>query len=99
MVTVHDLKYVDFPSYIGSTIKSLAIRLYIKNSYRRSTACICISHFTHNRLIQRFGDKPHGECKTIYHGTDDKSSVHKEVEASSSSFLLFVGENRPHKKY
>ena len=97
VVTVHDLKYVDFPSYIGSTIKSLAIRLYIKNSYRRSTACICISHFTHDRLIQRFGDKFHGECKTIYHGTDDKSSVDKKVEASSSSFLLFVGENRPHK--
>tara|TARA_B100001093_G_scaffold396581_1_gene383700 strand:- start:727 stop:1815 length:1089 start_codon:yes stop_codon:yes gene_type:complete len=97
VVTIHDLKYVDFPAYIGSVVKSLAIRLYIRNSFLRSAACVCISHFTRKRLKSRFGHKFYGNTKIIYHGSDNRLSTDVKLKTSGSKFLLFVGENRPHK--
>lgn len=97
VVTIHDLKYIDFPDYIGSVVKSLAIRHYIKSSYTRSNVCVSISNFTLERLKHRFGVKQYGSTKIIYHGNDRKFSDDMELKIPSSRFLLFVGENRPHK--
>lgn len=97
IVTVHDLKYVEYPDYLQSKLKSKILRRYINWSYIKSDVCICISRFTLEKLESYFGKKKYGESVVVYHGVGDFVSLHINEENNFANYILFVGENRPHK--
>lgn len=97
VVTIHDLKYIEYPSYLGR-FKSLIIRKYIENSYENADIIITISYFTKESLKKVFGEVDDSKIYVIYHGcnvSDDVPSI--QSPSGKSDYILFVGENRAHK--
>jgi glycosyltransferase involved in cell wall biosynthesis len=107
VITIHDLKYLAYPKFFPSTglYKQLVIHMLLKHSCQRSSAVICVSHFTANDLHKRLGI-PIEKLKVIPHGIDEKFFIRPAPEVLLNfrqrhrlerPFLLFVGERRPHK--
>lgn len=98
IVTVHDLKYLLFPDLFGNYLKAKYYSYIIKRSIQISTHIIAVSKATKKTLqdIGAVGDKIHviTEASTI---TSEQKTQSLVSFQRYQPYLLFVGENRPHK--
>lgn len=98
LVTVHDLKYVHFPSYfrgLGS-LKHRYITTMIRRSVRSADHVLTVSNHACSDIVTEFGVNE-DQITVIPHGP---GGTRTETNASSpidDPFLFFVGSLRPHK--
>ena len=98
IVTVHDLFFMDFPYMTDKETRRDFVNK-IKDSLLKADGIVAVSHFTRNRLLERFAVEAK-KVKVIYHGLDPRFYADispEEMEevrqrySLPSSFILFVG--------
>ena len=94
IVVVYDLKRIflpvkDLSSWFVKIYTKIITKLAIKIAYK----VICISNNTKTNL-EAIGAK---NVQVIYLGVDDGFKMQKNKKHYKERFVLFVGENRPHK--
>jgi glycosyltransferase involved in cell wall biosynthesis len=98
LVTVHDLKYVHFPSYfrgLGS-LKHRYITAMIRQSARTADHVLTVSEHTRSDIVTEF-DIESKDVTVVPHGP---GGVQTDINGSppvDGSYLFFVGSLRPHK--
>lgn len=98
LVTVHDLKYVHFPSYfrgLGS-LKHRYITAMIRRSARTADHVLTVSEHTRSDIVTEF-DVESENVTVVPHGP---GGARTDIDGSSpvdGSYLFFVGSLRPHK--
>lgn len=104
MVTIHDLKYIVHPEYMGSkgAAKSLYLRKLMHNAASRCEKLIAVSKSTKNDLLKKFpGVKGLDEkTRVIYEGATVSMAENKEIFKKfnlDKPYFLYLGELRPHK--
>jgi glycosyltransferase involved in cell wall biosynthesis len=97
LVTIHDLKYLLFPHFFGNYLKSLYYGWIIRKGVRRATYIIAVSHSTKKDIESL--SVPSDKIQVMYEAptilTNSKEELPEVVRGKK--YLLFVGENRPHK--
>jgi len=98
IVTVHDLFFMDFPHMTDKETRKDFVNK-IKDSLLKTDRIVAVSHFTKNKLLERFAVEAK-KVKVIYHGLDPRFNADispRDVEgvrqrySLPSSFILFVG--------
>ncbi len=98
IVTIHDLKYLLFPDFFGNRFKTLYYDWIIRKGIRNASRVIAVSEAT-KRDIEDLGVRSN-KIQVIYEASTipfSGSSDDLPNELRGKSYLLFVGENRPHK--
>jgi glycosyltransferase involved in cell wall biosynthesis len=104
IITVHDLFFMDRPSFVGREAGRVFFRR-AADAFRRSDGIVTFSAFTRDELVTRF-DVLAGKVRVIPHGLDrrfleDVSAAEREEFRTAHhlppSFLLFVGAQEPRK--
>lgn len=98
IVTIHDLKYLLFPDFFGNRFKTLYYDWVIRKGIRNASRVIAVSEAT-KRDIKDLGVRS-DKIQVIYEASTipfSGSSDDLPDELRGKSYLLFVGENRPHK--
>jgi glycosyltransferase involved in cell wall biosynthesis len=100
VVTVHDLKYYKYPSFLKSKIKSFYLKLVLRITLEKSDYIIAISKST-KKDIYSIGT-PKNAISVIYEAnTITKEEVNNKaflpLSLNKKEFYFFIGENRPHK--
>jgi len=96
-VTLHDMKYVQCKEFMGGA-RSWVVKSYIKNTIKRSTHIVAVSLSTKHDAVM-YGATP-SKCSVIYEGpciSPIEGKVGLRTLNLPEKYLLFVGENRPHK--
>ena len=97
LVTIHDLKYLLFPHFFNNYLKSLYYGWIIRRGVRRAARIIAVSHST-KKDIEALS-VPSDKIRVVYEAAtisaDSKEQLPEGVRGKK--YLLFVGENRPHK--
>jgi glycosyltransferase involved in cell wall biosynthesis len=105
VVTIHDLIHFRFPEYVGRGIRTQAARFLMKQALRRARKIIAVSQATREDLSRQFQVNPE-KIRVILEAagdfSDQKFSSGDAVRVSQkfklpSSFLLYVGNLKPHK--
>lgn len=97
LVTVYDLFHLAMPNLVGGLHKRLYAKVMFKAVRRKADAIITISHFTKNELI-RFTGRGKQEIYPIHLGVEDSwFNIKKSVNPHGKSYLLYVGNVKPHK--
>ena len=104
IVTVYDLFFMDFPSFVqGEARRNFAQKL--ENALHRADGILVISQFVKDQIIERFLLKEE-KIKVVYLGVDpdfsNKPSIAqmesiKDKYGLPSTFILFVGAIEPRK--
>lgn len=107
IVTIHDLKYVLNPGFLGNhnKVKSFYLRSIFRNAVNNSDQIICDSYSTEKDLLAFFGNKISSLERKIkvIHLADSlgrllNSKTNPVVKYGiTKPFFLYVGEWRPHK--
>ncbi len=98
LVTIHDLMLDNFYATKLPWYKLRMLRVYMRTIIKKAAGIICISGFSRNEIVWRYG-LPAGRLKVIRLGVADswfrlradKRTVH------ARPFFLFVGNLRQHK--
>jgi len=100
VVTIHDLKYLLFPKFFDNRLKTLYYSRIIRRGVGKAKRVIAISRATKRDLIAL--GVPAKKITVIYESvtipfkeTNLDSNLPDQI--SGIPYLLFVGENRPHK--
>lgn len=97
LVTIHDLKYVHFPSYFRGlgTLKHRYITSMIRRSVRSADHVLAVSDHARSDIVSEFGVD--GEKITVVpHGPGGVQTTDKPSPIDGR-YLFFVGSLRPHK--
>jgi glycosyltransferase involved in cell wall biosynthesis len=100
LLTVHDLKYLLFPEFFKNYLKTFYYSWIIRRGTRKAIHIIAVSEATKNDLITlNISSK---KITVIHEATtlsDTRSTLEDQLPdvLKDKSFLLFVGDNRPHK--
>lgn len=103
VVTIHDLKYIKYPHYLGkfSFLKKRYLYYIFKNAVENTSKIIAVSKNTKNDIIDIFGFNKQDKIKVIYEAANLKvKSGGKHIFKKygiKQPYFLFVGEQRPHK--
>lgn len=98
IITIHDLKYLLFPDFFDNRFKTLYYDWIIRKGIRNASRVIAVSEAT-KRDIEDLGVGSN-KIQVIYEASTipfSGSSDDLPKELRGKSYLLFVGENRPHK--
>lgn len=104
IVTVYDLFFMDFPSFVKGEVRKNFVRR-IKSSLHRADGILVISQFVKDQIVDRFSLKE-DKIKVVYLGVDrdffyKPSEILKEKVKDKyglpSEFVLFVGAIEPRK--
>lgn len=98
VVTVHDLKYLFFPSFFGNRMKTLYYGWIVRRGIGQAKRIISISEAT-KRDLEKLG-VPAGKIDVIYEAPTidtDERGTGVPVQLGGKPYFLFVGVNRPHK--
>lgn len=100
IVTIHDLKYLLFPNFLKNSLKNKYYRWIIKRGIKNARKIIAVSEAT-KKDIKKIGGAEE-KIKVIYEAVTISSGVREPRTSifdmlNGESFLLYVGENRPHK--
>ncbi len=97
VVTIHDLKYLLFPEYLGKfgILKSIYLNAVFRHAVKKADGIITVSNSTRDDLIKIFAIK-HGleRIKTVYEASFLKKGNEKKT---ADKYFLYIGELRPHK--
>jgi glycosyltransferase involved in cell wall biosynthesis len=107
VVTIHDLKYVLYPHYLGrlSSLKSWYLNTVFRHAARTAARVITVSEATRRDFIDRYqpriGDTSLGpKTTTIHEAGGDVAPESGDVARQYrlyDPYFLYVGELRPHK--
>ena len=98
VLTVHDLKYLLYPKFFNNRLKSSYYKWIIRRGIKIATHIIAVSEST-RRDIADIGISPE-RVTVIYEApTVSPREYGQDLPAQirTRGFLLYVGENRPHK--
>lgn len=98
LVTVHDLKYVHFPSYFRGlgTLKHRYITSMIRQSVRSADHVLAVSDHARSDIVSKFGIDG-GKITVVPHGPGGIQTTTEESSPIDGPYLFFVGSLRPHK--
>jgi len=105
VVTIHDCIHLMFPQYLPNRLAFGYARTSIEVAARRATRVLTVSE-TSKRDILRFVDLPPDKIDVIPNAFDERFSVKpaedevnrvRERYQLQSSFILYVGNVKPHK--
>lgn len=100
LLTIHDLKYLLFPEFFKNDLKTLYYSWIIRRGTRKAAHIVAVSEATKRDLVAL---NVSSEKITVIHEAATISDTKTEVKdklldmLGNKSFLLFVGDNRPHK--
>lgn len=105
LVTIHDLKYVLYPEYLGRyrRLKSAYLRHMFTAAVRHAAAVITVSSSTRSDLLRVFPGlerELRRKVRVIPESSSIEKQPHPEVVARyglEGPYFLYVGELRPHK--
>ena len=97
LVTIHDLKYLLFPQFFNNHLKSLYYGWIVRRGVRHASRIIAVSHST-KKDIEALS-VPSDKIKVVYEAPTILTSSKEELPRTvrGKRYLLYVGENRPHK--
>jgi glycosyltransferase involved in cell wall biosynthesis len=98
IITVHDLKYLLFPQLLGSRMKAAYYSWIVQRGMHKATHIIAVSESTKKDIVRLGFDsikiKVIHEANTLEY--DEKTdSIPSGI--ADKPYMLFVGEDRPHK--
>ncbi|EMA39648.1 group 1 glycosyl transferase [Halococcus morrhuae DSM 1307] len=98
LVTIHDLKYVHFPSYFRGLgiLKHRYITTMIRRSVRSADHVLTVSNHARSDIVAEFGVDEE-QITVIPHGPGGTQTETNDSPPVDGSFLFFVGSLRPHK--
>ena len=104
MVTIHDLKYVLHPEFMGSKgkLKSIYLKNLMRHAAKHCQKLIAVSESTRNDLLKVF---PHmsglpERTQVVYEAATVSMKTNQEIIRKfelSRPYFLYLGELRPHK--
>ena len=104
MVTIHDLKYVLHPEFMGSKgkLKSIYLKNLMRHAAKHCEKLIAVSESTRNDLLKVF---PHisglaEKTKVVYEAATVSMKANPEILRRfqlERPYFLYLGELRPHK--
>ena len=104
MVTIHDLKYVLHPEFMGSKgkLKSIYLKNLMRHAAKHCEKLIAVSESTRNDLLKVF---PHmsglpERTQVVYEAATVSMKTNQEIIRKfelSRPYFLYLGELRPHK--
>jgi glycosyltransferase involved in cell wall biosynthesis len=97
VVTIHDLKYLLFPQFFGNRLKTAYYKWVIDRGIHRATQIIAVSEATKADVMKLgVGEE---KIRVIYEANTlyQCNNVALPESIGGKPFMLFVGENRPHK--
>jgi len=98
IITVHDLKYLLFPRLLGSSMKVAYYSWIVKRGVHKAAHIIAVSESTKKDIV-KLGI--HSRKIEVIHEANTLGCDKKENTSPSGigdkPYLLFVGEDRPHK--
>ncbi len=101
---VHDLSYFSYPEYHKKGKKTL-FRLLLKNTLSKADHIVCVSHYTHKRLIHYYPEMVH-QSSVIHEAADKRfrpianTDILRQIRIKyglPKMFYLFVGTIEPRK--
>ena len=97
LVTIHDLKYLLFPHFFNNYLKSLYYKWIVQRGVRRASSIIAVSHSTKKDIESL--SVPSDKIQVVYEAPTILTNSTEELPGAvrGKKYLLFVGENRPHK--
>ena len=104
IVTIHDMIPEDFPEHFGGSNPHQAKSKYL----HKSSAVICVSEYTKNRLLVHFPWLDKDSVFVVHHGSKFKStkkdvsarSSRRKSKSSSKTFrILYVGSRLGYKNF
>ncbi len=97
IVTIHDLKYLIFPDFFRNRLKAIYYRWIITRGIRQATGIIAVSKATKKDILSLGGCSD--KIRVIYEAPTITNTTSKELPSilKGKQYILFVGENRPHK--
>jgi len=103
IVTIHDLKYIKYPHYLGkfNFLKKKYLYYVFSNAIKNSKKIIAVSNSTKKDILELFEVENPDKIKVIYEASNIKKSKKKESDLEEygvkKPYFLFLGEHRPHK--
>jgi len=104
MVTIHDLKYVLHPEFMGSKgkLKSIYLKNLMRHAAKHCDKLITVSESTRNDLLKVF---PHmsglkERARVVYEAATVSMKTNREMIKKfelDKPYFLYLGELRPHK--
>jgi glycosyltransferase involved in cell wall biosynthesis len=100
--TVHDLLPLVVPGYIKRFVwfKKRYFAYMLKFAIRRAVKCFAVSESTRRDVIGLVGEAAAAKVEVVYEGPTletHNSNVTPLTEHTNGSYLLYVGDRRPHK--
>ena len=97
VVTVHDVNHLALQRLLQGWTKKTYARFMFAAVRAKAHEVICVSEFTKKELMNRVGVDA-ARITVVHNGIDEKwFDLVKDEESSSSPYLLFVGNVKPHK--
>jgi glycosyltransferase involved in cell wall biosynthesis len=104
MVTIHDLKYVLHPEFMGSKgkLKSIYLKNLMRHAAKHCDKLITVSESTRNDLLKVFPHMPglQERAKVVYEAATVSMKTNREMIKKfelERPYFLYLGELRPHK--
>jgi glycosyltransferase involved in cell wall biosynthesis len=97
IVTIHDLIHFKFPQFFSPRIKVKAAESFIKSARKRARLVLTVSHQTQQDLCDLFDFTPE-QVAVVPNGISDIFFTRERHETPSERpYLLFIGNDKPHK--
>lgn len=104
IVTIHDLKYILHPEYLGKKgrFKSFYLKMLMKNAVKKCSEIITVSESTRSDLCRIFSSVENlpEKSDTVYEAASlemkEDDAIFKKLSLDKNYFL-YLGELRPHK--
>lgn len=102
VVTIHDLKYLKYPRYLGRFwwLKAVYMRGAFANAVSRARTVIAVSESTKSDLLDLYGQRHAEKIKVIHEASTMIAGTGRTGPDRGSElepYFLYVGEQRPHK--
>ena len=104
MVTIHDLKYVLHPEFMGSKgkLKSIYLKNLMRHAAKHCEKLITVSESTRNDLLKVFPHLPAlaERTKVVYEAATVSMKENRGIKERfqlDKPYFLYLGELRPHK--
>jgi glycosyltransferase involved in cell wall biosynthesis len=97
LVTVHDVFHLAMPEFVQGIHRKIYAKMIFKYLKHKSSAIIFDSDFT-NSQFRKFVGNVTRKAQTIHIGVDDSwFRMNKKTSPYARSYILFVGNVKPHK--
>jgi glycosyltransferase involved in cell wall biosynthesis len=95
LVTIHDFFHLDMPEFVQGFEKKLYARLMFNRVSKRASEIITVSNFSKKQSAVHLGKN--NNVNVIYNGVDQKWFELEKDKNKEKSYILFVGNVKPHK--